>query len=130
MSGACLVLAACATVTDEDTAGSPPAEPVIQTDLRPAPIDDVDLRVTDYPPHYVLYVEAGLPSGCASPHAHDLRREGQLLRVTVTNAVLQSDACTMVYGTYELALELGSDFVPGREYAIEVNDERFVFVAQ
>jgi hypothetical protein len=39
-------------------------------------------------------------------------------------------ACTMIYGTYELNVPLGSDFQSGREYTIEVNDKRLTLRAQ
>jgi hypothetical protein len=36
----------------------------------------------------------------------------------------------MVYGTHESTVELGSDFVSGREYTVVVNGERKTFTAQ
>jgi hypothetical protein len=76
------------------------------------------------PPQFVLSITAGLPSGCAKPDAYDVRRVGTTVHVQVTNKVLTGDiACTMIYGMYELSIQLGSDFDQGVEYTVIVNDK-------
>ena len=41
-----------------------------------------------------------------------------------------SPPCTMIYGSYVLNINLGSDFRPGTTYTVSVNDKKTTFVAQ
>lgn len=98
----------------------------------PAPIDRLDLRVLEsFPPRYVLNVIAGLPNGCAERYKHEVTRAGDAITVAVLNWMPAGDcACTMVYGTYELNIDLGSDFRSGVTYTVRVNDAATTFTAQ
>ena len=50
---------------------------------------------------------------------------------TVLNWMPMGDSiCTMIYGSYELSLNLGSDFRRGTTYTVSVNDKMTAFVAQ
>lgn len=97
-----------------------------------APIDGLDVSVLlSSPPQYMLSVRAGLPSGCAKRHRHETKREADAITVTVMNWMPTGrPPCTMIYGSYELNINLGSDFRPGTTYSVSVNDKRTVFVAQ
>lgn len=97
-----------------------------------APIDGLDVRVLESaPPQYMLNVRAGLPSGCAKQHSHGVTRAGDAITVTVLNSMPSGNPiCTMIYGSYELNINLGSDFVPGRTYTVRVNDKATTFRAQ
>jgi hypothetical protein len=100
--------------------------------LAPAPIDDADILVLEsFPPQYLLHVLAGLPSGCAQAAGHEVVRTGNTIQVRVYNSMPTGMvACTMIYGMYELNIPLGSDFVSGQEYVVEVNDKRLTLRAQ
>lgn len=97
-----------------------------------APIDRLDVRVLESsPPQYVVGVQAGLPSGCAEKNRHQVQRAAEVITVTVLNWMpTGTQACTMIYGWYELNINLGSDFRPGTTYNLLVNDKRTSFVAQ
>lgn len=97
-----------------------------------APIDDAEVRVLEsFPPQYVLHVRAGLPSGCAREDGYQVSSDQDTVRVRVYNTLPTGDvACTLIYGTYELNISLGSDFQSGREYRVEVNDRVLTFWAQ
>lgn len=97
-----------------------------------APIDGLEVRVLESsPPQYMLSVRAGLPSGCAEKNRHEIKREADAITVTVLNWMpAGSPPCTMIYGSYELNINLGSDFRPGVSYSVSVNDKRTTFVAQ
>ncbi|MGH2451878.1 MAG: hypothetical protein ACRDGE_11540 [Candidatus Limnocylindria bacterium] len=97
-----------------------------------APIDGLDIQVLESsPPQYRLVIRAGLPSGCAMRHSHDVSRSGETITVTVLNSMPTGDpVCTMIYGTYELNIDLGSDFRSGATYTVRVNDREMTFTAQ
>ena len=98
----------------------------------PAPIDGLDVVVLESsPPQYRLVVKAGLPSGCAQRHSHAVSRAGETITVAVLNSLPAGDpACTMIYGMYELNVDLGSDFRSGVTYTVRVNDAVTTFTAQ
>jgi hypothetical protein len=76
-------------------------------------------------------VLAGLPSGCAQPAGHNISRLGDRIEVKVYDSMPRGAvACTMIYGTYELNIDLGSDFQSGRTYTVQVNDRQRTFGAQ
>jgi hypothetical protein len=98
----------------------------------PAPIDGLSVRVMESnPPQYMLNVRAGLPGGCAERNRHETRRDGDGITVTVLNWMPAGNPpCTMIYGSYELNVNLGSGFRPGSTYTVAVNDKSTTFVAQ
>ena len=79
----------------------------------------------------MLSVRAGLPSGCAEKNRHELSRSAEAVVVTVLNWMPTGNlACTAIYGSYELSINLGSDFRRGTTYQVTVNDKTTTFVAQ
>lgn len=89
-----------------------------------APIDELDVRIAEsFPPQYFVYILAGLPSGCAEQYTHSFTRNGTVIEVEVLNSFPEGNpVCTAIYGTYEVNIALGSDFVSGQTYTISVND--------
>lgn len=124
-----LLSSSCASAVVERGPSSP-LSPGRQQVL--APIDDLGVRVLESsPPQYMLNVKAGLPSGCAERNRHETRREADVITVTVLNSMPAGNPpCTMIYGSYELNINLGSDFRPGTTYTVSVNDKKTTFVAQ
>ena len=98
----------------------------------PAPIDSLEVRILESnPPQYMLGVRAGLPSGCAEQNRHDVARVADAITVTVLNWIPTGNvACTAIYGSYELSINIGSDFRSGTTYAVSVNDKKTAFVAR
>lgn len=94
-----------------------------------APIDDVQVVIRESnPPQVTLNVKAGLPSGCAQRESHSVSRTGDTFTVRVLNSMPTGNvACTMIYGTYELSLDLGRDFRGGGTYTVNVNDKTTTF---
>ena len=95
----------------------------------PAPIDDVQVVIRESnPPQVSLGIKAGLPSGCAQRESHSVVRNGDTFTVRVLNSMPTGDvACTMIYGTYQLSLDLGRDFRAGGTYTVNVNDKTTTF---
>jgi hypothetical protein len=115
----------------------PPAAPATPLPagrmLADAPIESVDVVVMEsFPPQYGLHIVAGLPSGCAEKAGYDVSRAGNRIEVSVHNSVPSDPnvVCTMIYGIYDLNVNLGSDFVPGRTYTVDVNGTEVTFTAQ
>ncbi len=94
-----------------------------------APIDSIDVLIRESnPPHVTLKVIAGLPSGCAKQDSYRTSRASDTITVTVLNSMPTGDpVCTMIYGTYELSIDLGTDFRPGATYTVHVNDKTTTF---
>lgn len=120
---AVLAIAAAALTADRG-----PAQPDARQTV-PAPIDGIEVVMRESaPPQVSLKITAGLPSGCAQAHSHQLTRSGNTITVTVLNSMPTGEPiCTMIYGSYELTVELGSDFAPGATYTVQVNDKTTTF---
>ena len=95
----------------------------------PAPIDRVEVLIRESaPPQVTLKIAAGLPSGCAQRESHAVSRSGDAFTVTVLNSMPRGDqACTMIYGTYELNVDLKGDLRSGVTYTVRVNDKTTTF---
>ncbi|MBE0438010.1 MAG: hypothetical protein IBX56_19695 [Methylomicrobium sp.] len=98
----------------------------------PAPIESVDIEVLESsPPEYMANIVAGLPNGCAEPGGYEVSREGNEIMIQVMNTMPPGDpVCTMIYGTYPVKVNLGSHFVSGETYTVNVNGTIETFVAQ
>jgi hypothetical protein len=94
-----------------------------------APIDQIDVVIRESaPPQVSLKIKAGLPGGCAQRDSHSVTRSGDTFTVTVLNSMPSGNPiCTMIYGTYDLTIELGSDFRIGGTYTVKVNDKTTTF---
>jgi len=99
-----------------------------------APIEAVEVRIAEsFPPQYFLDVVSGLPGGCAQFDRYEVDRAGSEITATVWNLEPVPGPgvfCTMIYGTVEHHIALGSDFVSGTTYTVHVNDVTKTFVAQ
>ena len=94
-----------------------------------APIDEVQVLIRESsPPQVSLNIKAGLPSGCAQRGSYSVSRIADTFTVSVLNSMPAGDpVCTMIYGTYELNIDLGSDFALGTTYTVHVNDRTTTF---
>lgn len=111
------------------SAGPGGTTPVETRQTVPAPIDALDVVIREsMPPQVSLRITAGLPSGCAQQHSHRVTRAGNTFTVTVLNSMPTGNpVCTMIYGMYDLTIDLGSDFAPGTTYTVQVNDKTTTF---
>ncbi|MDQ2953250.1 MAG: hypothetical protein M3R54_13410 [Chloroflexota bacterium] len=103
-----------------------PATPDAVRQAVPAPIDRVEILVQGS--SATAKISAGLPSGCAKVDSHSLKRSGDTFTVTVLNSMPTGNPiCTMIYGMYELSVDLASDLRPGATYTLQVNDKTTLF---
>lgn len=94
-----------------------------------APIDSLDVVIRESnPPQVTLKVKAGLPGGCAQKDSHSVTRSGSTFTVSVLNSMPTGNPiCTMIYGQYDLDIDLGRDLVVGTTYTVHVNDKTTTF---
>ena len=98
----------------------------------PAPIDSVDINIAEsFPPQYFVQVKSGLPNACYEFNGYDVSRDGETVRITVTNLKPEQQLmCAEIYRTVESNVALGSDFEGGKTYTVHVNDLTETFIAQ
>jgi inhibitor of cysteine peptidase len=102
-----------------------------QMDIRPAPIHEVRVAIAEsYPPQVMVYIQGGLSDGCTEFHQLKAERSGNEVDITVTTRRPKNAVCTQVYGYFEKNVNLGSDFVSGKTYTININDKTTSFVME
>lgn len=121
------------------TPPAPNLPPVGQSDIEMAevlaPIESVEINIAEsFPPQYFVAIQSGLPSGCAQFNDYQVSRDGNTVKIEVTNlepAAGQQVACTAIYGYHDTNINLGSDFVGDETYSVAVNGSvTETFVAQ
>ncbi|MCH7786621.1 MAG: PKD domain-containing protein, partial [Chloroflexi bacterium] len=98
-----------------------------------APIESVVIDIAEsFPPQYFLRIGSAQPNGCAKFNDIEVTRDGDTIRVKVTNLIPAAPnvICTQVYSVVENSVALGSDFEPGVKYTVIVNDVTETFAAQ
>lgn len=121
------VLAVVGAIAVASARGEPGPAPGRVTVAAPIEQVEVVIRESD-PPQVTVKVQAGLPNGCAQRDSHAVSRSGETFTVAVLNSMPRGDqACTMIYGTYELSIDLTGELRPGVTYTVRVNDKTTTF---
>jgi hypothetical protein len=96
-----------------------------------APIHDIDIWADNsLPPQYFLYVVLGEPTTCSKFDSYNVTRAGNTtIIVEIFNLRSIGGPCGEIYGYDEHTIPLGSDFIPGGNYMVEINDVTVNFVA-
>ena len=102
----------------EPTSGLPSGKGQVTV---PAPIESAEIEVSGSGAELVLI--SGLEDSCQEAGDHSLAREGNLIRVEVTNLkpTAPEVACADVYRPVELRISLGADVEPCATYTVEAN---------
>jgi hypothetical protein len=97
-------------------------------EIRLAPIDEVKINILEsYPPQISVYIKGGLPDGCSSFHDITVDREGETVNIQVTIQHPKGVNCPAIYTNFEKYVNLGSDFMIGTTYTLNVNDYATTF---
>lgn len=109
---------------------SPPEEnQPTDVEIRTAPIDEVKVYIMkSNPPQIGVYIKGGLPDGCTSFHDIEITREGSTINIKVTTQHPREVSCPAIYTNFEKNINLGSNFVFGTTYTLNVNDYTTTFV--
>jgi hypothetical protein len=98
--------------------------------MEVAPIHGIDIWADEsLPPQYFLYVVTGQRSSCVKFYSYNVTRAGN---TTIIVEILNRNcgiACADEYSFAENTIPLSSDFVPGGNYTVEVNNMTVTFVA-
>jgi len=92
--------------------GAAPTEPTPSEPAMvevPAPIQEVVINIAEsFPPQYFVAVKSGLPNACYEFNGYSISRDGETVRITVTNLKPEKPMeCAEIYRTMEsnIALE-------------------------
>ena len=97
----------------------------------PEPFYHVQVNIAEsYPPQVFVYIKGGLADSCTTPYRYEVKRGGDTIDIDVYNQHPKDVICAQVYGYFEENVDLGSDFVSGRTYTINVNDKTTTFIMQ
>ena len=93
-----------------------------EVEIRLAPIHEVRVNIAEsFPEQVFVYIKGGLVDSCTTFHDLIVERVGSRIKITLTTQRPRGVACALVYGFFEKNVALGSDFVRGRSYIVDVN---------
>jgi hypothetical protein len=97
----------------------------------PAPIEKVSVAASeDDPAHYILTVVGVLPNNCYTYDSQKVTRKDRIITVTVTNLLNRDGSCSKKPTTFDLEIDLGTNFESGKRYTVNVNNETMKFTAE
>jgi hypothetical protein len=100
-------------------------------EIKLAPIHEVNISIAEsYPPQIFVYIKGGLSDGCTTFREAKVSRDGNNIDIEVTVQRPKNRVCPAIYTYFEENVALGSDFVSGETYVIQVNDETRTFKMQ
>ncbi len=91
-------------------------------EIKPAPIHDVQISIAEsFPEQIFVYIQGGLADSCTTFHDLKTERIGNTIKIEVTTERPRNAVCAQVYGFFEKNINLGSDFISGDSYIVDVN---------
>jgi hypothetical protein len=95
----------------------------IEVEIKLAPITEVRVyTMKSNPPQIGVYIKGGLADGCTTFRNIETSREGNTVNIKVTVQRPAGVACPAIYTEFEKDVNLGTDFVFGTTYTLNVND--------
>ena len=94
-----------------------------------APIEDLHIWADNSSPEqYFVDVASGEPDSCYEYSGYDVTRYENKVRVEILNIHYIRDGCAEIYSIVEHTIPIGSDYLPGVNYTVEVNDVAETFI--
>ena len=95
-----------------------------------APIHDVEIWADNSSlPQYFADVVSGEPNSCVKFDNYTVTSAANTIRVEILNMEYLGGSCGEIYSYVNHTIPLGSDFVSGTTYTVEVNDVTETLVA-
>jgi hypothetical protein len=100
-------------------AGPNPTEPTPV--VAPILVENVSIVVLEsFPAQAVAHVRGVVGDGCSSLHSTDVRRDGNVVTITILRQRPEGAICTQQALLYDENIRLPGDYPPG-EYVVRVN---------
>jgi inhibitor of cysteine peptidase len=97
-------------------------------EIKDAPIHEVSVDILkSNPPQVAVNITLGLSDGCTKFNDAVVTRNGNTVTIKVTTERPKDAVCTEMYGYFEKTLNLGTDFIGGITYTLQVNDYTTTF---
>jgi inhibitor of cysteine peptidase len=93
-----------------------------ELEIKQAPIHEVQVNIAEsYPEQIFVYIKGGLADSCTTFHDLKTERIDNTINIEVTTERPRDAVCAQVYGYFEKNVNLGSDFIRGETYIVDVN---------
>lgn len=95
-----------------------------ELEIKQAPIHEVQVSFGDAThEHMYVYIKikGGLADACTTFHDIEIQRSENTINIEVTTERPRDTVCAQVYGYFEENVDLGSDFMRGETYIVDVN---------
>ncbi len=93
-----------------------------ELEIKQAPIHEVQVNIAEsYPEQIFVYIKGGLADSCTTFHDLKTERIENTINIEVTTERPRDAVCAQVYGYFEKNVNLGSDFIRGETYIVDVN---------
>jgi inhibitor of cysteine peptidase len=93
-----------------------------ELEIKQAPIHEVQVNIAEsYPEQIFVYIKGGLADSCTTFHDLETERIDNTINIEVTTERPRDAVCAQVYGYFEKNVNLGSDFIRGETYIVNVN---------
>lgn len=76
-----------------------------------------------FPPQYFLWVVSGLSNGATTFGNFAVKRDGNIVAVSITNIVQTDVEAAQFYGIHQSNIAPGTEFTSGEVYAVVINGE-------
>jgi inhibitor of cysteine peptidase len=97
-------------------------------EIKLAPIHDVQINIAEsFPEQIFVDIRGGLADSCTTFHDLKTERSGNIINITVTTERPKNAICSQVYSYFKKNVALGSDFISGDTYTVNVNDVTISF---
>jgi hypothetical protein len=100
-----------------------------EIEIKTAPIHEVEVMIAEsYPEQIIVHIKGGLPDGCTEFNDLVTEINGSTISITVTVKRPKDAVCPAIYGYFEKTVNLGSNFIRGQNYTVDVNGVTAEFV--